>query len=80
MPDRLTERRVKKILMKFIRGVQKVLIVILLTVVYFAGFGLTVVFLLIFNPRVIRGDRKRNSSWIRAEEPEPGLESCMRGS
>jgi hypothetical protein len=57
----------KKITQKLIHLVQKVLISVLLCVVYYVVFGLTVVIAFLFNRGLLRGKKHvHDSTWIDA--------------
>jgi len=72
----------RKMIDRLVKTIQKILIVILLTVVYFLGFGITLLFVLIFSPRSIFGGRKKDqSTWINVEDQNENVaEDCMRAS
>ncbi len=61
--------------------VQKILVTVFLFVVYIVMFGLTVVFLLIFNRAVLfPGIRKKKTFWEKAEDYDADIDTGMRQS
>lgn len=70
----------KKFFNAYIRFMQRVLITILLTVVYFVFFGLTLLFMAIFKPKQIwRGGKNATSFWlISPEEPTDMDHACQQ--
>lgn len=74
-------RLINKFLHKFSEFIQQVIIVISLVLVYSLGFGVTLIFVAIFKPKILRRDFKRKkSSWTNAEGYEPTLDDCLRQS
>jgi hypothetical protein len=73
--------RFKKFINNYIRFVQKILITILLSLLYFIGFGLTYLFLLIFKPSLLISRFKiKDSYWQMAKDYETNLEDSMHQS
>jgi len=73
--------KVKEITGNFIRVIQKILIVILLTILYFIGFGITVLVMLVFDRRAIFGGKKMpDTCWDKAEGYALDLKECGHGS
>jgi hypothetical protein len=71
----------KEITGRLFRAVQKILLAVLLAVIYFFGFGLTLALGALFNRKIIFARRKnKGSSWVRAEGYQPDLEDCLRQS
>jgi len=71
----------KRLLQKFIRIVQKILITLSLTVVYFLGLGITLIFIALFNRKTITGFRKEDFTfWVEAEGYQPDIEDSFRQS
>ena len=71
----------KKILAKLVRAIQKIMITVFLILIYFLGFGITLLFMVLFNRKLIfRRLKSKDSSWLRAEEYDPGLEGSLRQS
>lgn len=72
---------IKKIIRIFIKIIQGVLLVVSLTIVYFLGFGITLIFMLIFNRRALKGSGKNDFSfWIQAMGYEADYENSLRQS
>jgi len=67
----------KKIIQKFIMVVQKIIITSSLIVIYFAGFGITLIFVLLFKRKVITGEPRNGSVWIEAEGYEPDINDAV---
>ena len=53
----------KNILGVIIRSIQKILMSILLTILYIFGFGITLMFLLIFNRKFLRRKSLKEDTW-----------------
>lgn len=71
----------KKITQNFVRTVQKILIVVSLIFIYFFGFGITLLFTLIFHRKVLTGYSKDdNTFWVEAERYEPDISDSLRQS
>ena len=61
--------------------VQEILITIFLVLIYFIGFGLTLVFVLLFNKRIIFAKREKlDTFWLEADGYEPDLLDSMKQS
>ena len=74
-------QKAKKILFNIIKVVQKILITIFLTVLYIVGFGMTLVFIMIFKRSYLRAKRRDDETfWISASGYEPDMDDCMRQS
>ena len=71
---------IKKVIRRIIMSVQKVLIIFLLTLVYFICFGITYMLGIIFYRRFIFDRNGGQSYWIDSKEEEITLESCLRQS
>jgi hypothetical protein len=66
---------------KFIVIAQKILITIFLVLIYFVGFGLTLIFVLLFNKRIIFAKRgKLDTFWLEADGYEPDILDSMKQS
>jgi hypothetical protein len=71
----------KKTIFNFIRIIQKILIVLALTVVYFLGLGITLVFLIVFKRNLLtNASRAHKSFWVNSEGCEPDLANNLRQS
>jgi hypothetical protein len=71
----------KKIIKIYIRFVQKILITLLLTVLYFIGFGLTWVYSVLFKRGMLYGRcRNDESFWLDIKEQEPNLQNSIQQS
>jgi cytochrome c biogenesis protein CcdA len=56
-------------------------IVLLLTIVYFLGLGITVIFLMFFNRKILTGNSKNdNTLWVEATGYEADIEDTLRQS
>ncbi len=72
---------IKRIMQKFIKVVQIILITLLLTVTYFVVFGITVVFMIIFRRKILTGqNRYDNTFWIEAKGYELNNEDIFSQS
>lgn len=72
---------IKKIIRNFVRIIQKVLIVLLLTLIYFLGFGITVIFMMVFKHKILTGSRKDDITfWVEANGYEADMEDSLRQS
>ncbi len=72
----------KTFINKYIQFVQRILVTILLTVIYFLGFGITALLLRLFHPKTLDFGRKPSSEdsyWLKARQYE-GIESSKRQS
>jgi hypothetical protein len=71
----------KKVIQNFIRIIQRILIFISLTVIYFLGFGITLFFMLIFKHKILTGYSKSdNTFWIEAKGYEADIEDSIHQS
>ena len=71
----------KRLLQKFIRIIQKILITFSLTVVYFLGLGITLIFIALFNRKIIASPSKDDYTfWVEAEGYQPDIEDSFRQS
>jgi hypothetical protein len=74
-------RIIKKILEKLVRLIQKILLTVFLSLIYFLGFAATVFFVVLFNRKLIYGSLKaKNSSWREAEGYDLSLQESLRQS
>ncbi len=70
---------IKKIIQKYIRIVQKIFITIALFILYIAGFGITLILVVIFNRGLLGIEKKgKNTFWKDAEGYEADLNECMK--
>jgi len=71
----------KKIIQNLIRIIQKLLIIFLLTIIYFLGFGITLIFMVIFNRKVLACHSGSDDTfWIDAEGYGADMEDSVRQS
>ena len=70
----------KKFLHFYIRFVQKILITILLTILYFVAFSITKLFLAIFPNNYFRRIKKTDTYWITAEGYSKDKSSALEQS
>jgi cytochrome c biogenesis protein CcdA len=71
----------KKLLQKFIRIIQKILITVSLTVVYFIGLGVTLIFVALFNRKILTNCSKEDYTfWVTASGYQPDIEDSLRQS
>ncbi len=72
---------IKKIIQKFIKIIQKILITIFLIIIYIVGIGITAIFVMIFNRRILRKEYKgKNTFWNEAKEYGADINISMRQS
>jgi len=72
---------IKKIIQNFIRIIQKILITIFLFIVYIIGIGVTLIFVMIFNRRLLGKTFKgKNTFWNEAKGYGADINSSMRQS
>jgi len=73
--------KAKIIIINFIRLIQKVIVTIFLFLIYVFGFGVTVIFMMLFNRDIliIRSDKK-DTFWGKAKDYETDIESSFRQS
>lgn len=72
----------KKFVNIYIQFVQRILVTVLLTLIYFIGFGVTALLIRLFRPGILEHGRKSSSEtsyWLEARQSE-GLESSKRQS
>ena len=70
----------KRLIQKFIRIIQKILITFSLTVVYFLGLGITLIFIALFNRKIITSSSKDDDTfWVGAEGYQQGVHCGERG-
>ena len=71
----------KKILATIVKMIQRILITVFLIILYFFGFGITLFFLVLFKRKLIYSSIKNiDSSWLKAEGYDQGLEESLRQS
>jgi hypothetical protein len=71
----------KAMIMRLVRAIQKILITVLLFFVYIFGFGLTLVWAMIFKRELLgRGIKMSSSFWRKADGYEAHFEDAMRQS
>jgi len=71
----------KKFIQFYIKFVQKILITILLTIVYFFVLGPTLILILIFKRKlIIKNYKKRDTFWIEAKDYTSDFESNVIAS
>jgi hypothetical protein len=73
--------RIKIIIQIFIRLIQKTIVTISLFLIYVFGFGVTAIFVMLFNRDILvsRYDKK-DTFWGKAEDYETDIESSFRQS
>lgn len=72
----------KKFKDRYVQFVQRILVTVFLTLIYFLGFGITAIFIRIFRPSILENGRQASgnaSYWLDARKEED-LESCKRQS
>jgi hypothetical protein len=73
--------KIKDKIRGLLRAVQRILAVILLFIIYFAGFGLTSFFTLFFRRRDAGSTCRGNDSfWIEAEGYSNEMDDCLKES
>jgi cytochrome c biogenesis protein CcdA len=73
--------RIQGIIQPLVRGVQRVLLVVFLTILYFLGFGITLLFLMLFNRRaLIRKYNLDATFWNKAEGYDADIDNSVRQS
>lgn len=70
----------KKFINLYIRFVQKILISVLLTLVYFTFFSITKLIIIIFQNKRFKKDKKADSYWINAEGYTIDMDSALEQS
>lgn len=74
-------RKIQRIIRAFIKIIQKTLIAISLVIVYIVGFGITLVFVVVFNRRLLRREYStENTFWNKAVGYEVDIDESMRQS
>lgn len=73
--------RIKIIIQIFIRLIQKTIVTISLFLIYIFGFGVTVIFIMLFSRDILvsRYDKK-DTFWSKAEDYEADIEGSFRQS
>lgn len=72
---------VRKIIQNFIKTVQKILITAALFILYIVGFGITLIFVIIFNRKLLGGkEREKDTFWKDAKGYETDINEHMRES
>jgi cytochrome c biogenesis protein CcdA len=73
--------KIKAILQFLVKAIQGLLLVVFLTILYFFGFGVTVLFMLFFKRRALNERYNlRASFWDRAEGYEADINSSISQS
>ena len=66
---------------KFIKIIQKIFITVALFICYIFGFGVTLIFVTIFNRGLLGAEkREKDTFWKDAEGYENDINDCMRES
>jgi hypothetical protein len=74
-------RKMKKIVWFYVRFVQKVLITILLTIVYFLVLGPTLLLIIIFKRRLLfKNYDKMNTFWVEAKDYTSDFQNNLSAS
>lgn len=60
--------------------VQKIIITLSLIIIYFVGFGITLIFILVFRRKMLTGEFGKNTIWIEAEGYESDINGAIRQS
>ena len=72
---------IRKIIQNFIKIVQKIVITVSLVIVYIFGIGITLIFIIIFNRRLLGiTEGKRDTFWRDAEGYNSDISECLRES
>ena len=72
---------IKKIVQKYIRIIQNILITIALFFVYIVGFGITLIFVIIFDRKLLGVEKiEKDTFWKNAEGYQTDIKDCMRQS
>lgn len=72
----LKQRELLKI---FIKIVQEGFITIVLFFIYYIGFGITLILVLVFNRRLLRIEKnKKNTFWTDAEGYDSNISACLK--
>lgn len=73
--------RIKIVIWSIVRLIQKLLVTIFLFLIYVFGFGLTAIFTLVFNRRLLRkGSKNEDTFWNQAKDYEGNMEDSLRQS
>lgn len=73
--------RVKIIIWNFVRLVQKILVTVFLFLIYVFGFGMTVIFLLFFNQRILgKISKDQDTFWGEVQGYEINMEDSFKQS
>ncbi len=73
--------RIKIIIQIFIRLIQKTIVTISLFLIYVFGFGVTVIFIMLFSRDIlVRRYDKKDTFWSKAEDYETDIEGSFRQS
>ena len=70
----------KKFLKLYIRFVQKILITILLTILYFLIFSITKLIVLVFPNKHLKRKKQTDTYWLEAEDYGSNFESSLEQS
>jgi hypothetical protein len=71
----------KKIIQAFIRTVQRILIFVSLTLVYFFGLGITLLFAMFLKRKLLKGYNKDDDSfWVEAKGYDADINESLRQS
>lgn len=74
-------KRLKNLARKIIVAVQKILIAVFLFLIYFLGFGLTFLFTVIFNRRLLGIEPGQpDTCWVKAEGYQADIQDGLRQS
>jgi len=74
-------KMVRKIIQKYIRIIQKIIITIALFIIYIVGLGITLILVIIFNRRLLGVEkREKDTFWKDAEGYEADISECKRES
>jgi len=71
--------RIQEILQPVIRIIQKILLAIFLTILYFFGFGLTLFFMVFFKRNILWGKPDSSGTfWNKTEDYDANLDNSAR--
>jgi len=72
---------IKKIIREYIKIIQKIFITAVLFILYIFGFGITLIFVTIFNKKLLKAEtRKKDTCWKDTEGYENDINDCIRES
>lgn len=72
---------IKNITMKIVKIIQKNLVTITLILIYYVGFGVTKLFVLLLNRRLLWKKKSgKESFWVESSGYNPMIEDCKRQS